>query len=324
MPKKKRYINDPENAPEIWTLTDLDKAILSLALRYAFVRGVFAKRIIGRIVNYSLLKLTRLGFITKPPWQFRGWNTINSSDLYCLMPAGYEVMGLPVPKDYRLHRLQYPTSNTNHDMAIYDLMMSVEIAVKEAGLEFISKDQIEELTTHPDPFLFDFEATHTFKDSHTEHLVSKIRMDWAFAIKYGNGKTKLFFLEVENESPPYRNTLGEPAKLDKRTGEYTHGGNSSSLRKWLAYENIRKRKVMWDRFRKHDFTVIFAYTKPEHFEKAKHVIQTVTNESDLFLFVHIPAQHITGRSPQPYPEVVGGPLWRVGLPPLSILETPVD
>ena len=208
-------------------------------------------------------------------------------------------------------------------MMICDTLSSIEIGTK-GQTTLITEAEILEKTSYPNPLWLPYTARHTFEDGHTEQLTSHLRPDGVFAVRYGNNKSRLFFLEAEHYSPVFRKTLGDKATKNKKTGKYSHGGNSSTLRKLLAYKNTRDEKVTWNQLRKHGFTVLFVFPKELYRDNAVRLAEKLFGQTDLFLFQTVPVQQEILGAPKPFPGLYTG-LWRrAGLPDVSISEPPSD
>lgn len=305
MARTKRFGLNPTILDKDWDFTALDRAILTLLTRYKYISGVFFHAYFPdhtpNGINRALNKLRHKGLLVKPEWQRKGWNTLNDSDICTILPLGYEYLGLPVPEKYRDPK--YPTAQLHHTKSADDTMLSAEIAIRQAGRTFVTEEEITATSKFKDPLCFQFDISHTFKDGHSEHLSSVLKPDHWWADRGEGGKSRFYLLELENGDPVYRSTLGKVAVKHKKTGEYTHGGNSSSLRKMLAYTDIHKEGRVWSQLRKHGFTVIFAYTNETHYLRAQKLAHELFGDNtELFRFVLVPAQHVTGKSTKPYPE----------------------
>ena len=311
MGRTKRFQLNPAILDQDWRFTDLDRSLLDILARVECASGTFLQQRLpmhtSNGVNRAINKLRHKGLLYKPEWQRRGWNTINNSDYSRITPMGFEYLGIPLPESFKKRDPKYPTAQMNHTIAKDNTLLSAEIYILKQGRTPLTMPDIVGTSKLKDPMLFKYNIRHTFPDGHSEPLDSYLIPDGWFGDRGATGKSRLYLVELENEDPVRRNTLGTKATIHKKTGKYTHGGNSSSLRKMLAYADIDKNNLMWAQLRKHGFTVIFAYTKPSHYRAAVALKKELFGENfDLIQIILVPTQHIDGRQPKPYPELFAG------------------
>lgn len=304
----KRFALNPVLIEEDWKLTDLDRGILHVLARVECASGLFLQAYFPEHtvngVNRAINKLRHKGLLYRPNWQRKGWATLNTS-IYCrITEVGFEYIGIPVPESFKKRDPKYPTMQMNHTVAADNTLLSAEIYIKSQGRIPLTMEEIVGTSKLKDPLLFKFSITHKFPNRDPETLESYLVPDRCFADKAPGGKSRLYFIELENEDAVRRNTLGEAAQISKKTGKYTHGGKSSSLRKMLAYADIHKNSLMWKQLRKHGFTVIFAYTQKSKYKAALELKQELFGEcGDFIQIILVPTQHMDGTQPRPYPEL---------------------
>jgi hypothetical protein len=325
MIKKKRYMRDPKWKTKEWRFTELDKQILLQLSRYRYLRGGYIARLVGRprkTVNHALNKLHGVELVDKPRKQFLGWNSLNDSDIYELTPAGQKRITIehpPVTNILRMYSYAQP-KQFSHAMMICDTLSSIEIGVRDAdGYTFIPEGEIVEHSSVTDPLKIPCTLNHTFRNGHHERITTYARPDGVFGIKYPDGRTRLFVLEAEHYSAPYRNTFE----------------NTSTLKKLLSYADIWASDAMFRNLGKKRFTVLIVSPhQPEVLAnehrtgkpltaatKIQNLIVDLFGSSEMFLIKTVPVQEELLSAPSPFPELMFSGEWkRGGLPPVTFAD----
>lgn len=327
MLRKKRYKPDLSWRTKAWRFTELDRDILLLLTRYRYLRGRYIAALLDRrrvTVNKALKKLHGVGYVSKPRSQFLGWNSLNDSDIYDITALGLKRLTVGVPEATNLlrHHEDAPVVQFAHAMMVCDTLSSIEIGVRRAGLAFITEAEITEHSNVSDPLRLPVELRHTFPNGKTEYLKTYARPDAVFGIKYASGKTRLFLLECEHYSPTIRHTFN----------------GTSTLKKVLAYKDVKKSGILLNHLGKKRFTALFVF--PHQLEKleqeeskkkpltliakARELIVSLAG-GELFYLKTVPVQEELLSSPYEFPERMFDEPWEVpGGVPQSIKEPPAS
>ena len=311
MLRNKRYKPNPakENAP--WLFREIDREILTYLAKYRFLRGRFIAPLLNRkqpAVNYSLHKMWERRLIDKPKSQFQGWNSLNDSDIYELMPKGEKKLLATVPEATNLLRVlsDTPSHLFAHSMMICDTLASIEIGVMKDGYRFITEAEITARLNVKDPLLLPFSIGWKFDNGHAENLKSHARPDAVFGLEYPDKRKRLLLLEAENYSPPYRNSFDR----------------SSTWKKVLAYLSIRDTKAI-KQLGRDNFNLLLAFPRQVELDAVKKRIEKHFGKSDLFLMKVVPVQTELLHAPSPFPELMFSGVWeRAGMEPVSLKDLP--
>jgi predicted transcriptional regulator len=311
--RKKRYKPDKSWEDKAWRFTDLDREILLLLVRYRYLRGRYIAALLGRkrvTINFALSKLHGVGYVVKPRAQYLGWNSLNDSDIYELAPAGKKRLKTDITSATNLlhHEDDRPNRQFHHAMMICDTLSSIEIGVRKAGLTFITEAEVCAFTKVKDPLRLPIHLRHTFENGKTEDVTAHMRPDAVFGIRYENGKTRLFLLECEHYSAPYRNTFV----------------GTSSMKKIVAYKDLKKGDVLIKHLGKRHFTPLFVFPfQPDQHEKEQATGKLLTNVSKVaallethsgghsFYLKTVPVQEEILQAPYEFPEIMFDDAWLV-------------
>lgn len=310
MVRQKRLKPNRENLNKPWVFTKNDELILTYLARYRYLRGTTLHQLVGQkpgTVNYCLRKLFDRRLIDKPSSQGLGYNSLNDTDIYEILPRGYAKLIERVPEATNLIRKvsDAPPKNFSHSMMICDALASLELGAKRSGCTFITQAEILEKVTGEHPLKLACSLRHAFKNGTIQSLDTFIIPDAVFAIGYPNGRTRLFLLEAEHYNPLY------PSNIYR----------ASFLKKIVAYTDIKAKKTI-RQLGKSNFNVLFVFPTKTRSVNAQLVVEEVYGRSELFLLSSQPVQEEIWRSPVPYPELFTGEWLRGGLPPFNIKKTP--
>lgn len=298
------------NLNKPWLFTKNDELILTYLARYRYLRGTTIHQLVdGKpgTVNYCLRKLYDRRLIDKPSSQGLGYNSLNDTDIYEILPRGYAKLIEKVPEATNLIRkvTDAPVKNFSHSMMICDALASLELGARAAGCTFMTQGEILAKVDGDNPMKLPCSIKHKFPNGTTQALDTFIIPDGVFAIGYPNGRTRLFLLEAEHYNPL------NPTNIYR----------ASFLKKILAYTDIKAKKAI-RQLGKSSFNVLFVFPTKTRSENAMAVVEAVLGQSELFLLSSQPVQEEIWKSPDPYPELFNGLWLRGGHPPFSIKETP--
>jgi hypothetical protein len=315
-PRRKRMRRDPEAAKKPWKYRPVDGLVLSYLARYRYLRGTFLQELSkpwGRsTVNYSLRKLLDHGYVAKPGQQevgdetrrYRSWN---DSDIYEITDTGFRLLGEKTPEATNLRRVraEMPARTFKHSMMICDALASIEIGAVQSGCSLIPHTEI--IKRVGDAKALRLPCTVVFRrpDGGTDRVKTTIIPDAIFAIRYPDGRSRLYLLEAEHQSPVSRTQIND----------------SSSMRKMLAYSDVRKTGAI-RQLGKKGFDVLFLYPLKSRVQHAAEISAQLFGQGPHFLFAYQAVQERSYTSPKPNPELFTGEWLRGGLPPVSIKEPP--
>jgi hypothetical protein len=313
-PRRKRMAREAKPKKSRWQYTELDQKVLFYLARYRYLRGTFMQQLCTPYsvngVNKALAKLRRHGYVDKPGKQeegdenYRRYRTINDSDIYEITHNGFLLLGEKVDEALNLirYRSDMPHPHFKHGMMIADAVASLEIGVQQSGYRFIPFDEIIRRVGNASALRLPCTIRHNGVTVKTT-----IIPDAVFAVEYPDGRTRLYLVEAEHQSPLRRTQIVD----------------SSTMRKMLAYKDVQDTKAI-RQLGKSNFTVLFVFPTKGRTEGAPGLAVEMFGQSALFLFNHQPVQERSYRSPKPNPDLFIGEWLRGGLPSISIKELPTS
>lgn len=298
----------PQTEMPRWRERPIDLAVLTLLARYRFLRGTSVTGLLDApraTVHYSLRKMFDQGLLEKTQNQRGKANNPYYSDIYQITKEGTryildkptEVTNL-APVD-----VTEPVRYFEHTMMICDTLSSIEIGVKQSGLEFISQGDILSRMKDVTSLSLPYKVRYTFPSGRAETRTSHAVPDGMFGIRYPGNVTRLFLLETEHLSPCSRTTLK----------------SSSTFRKVLAYQDIQKSGAI-KQFGKSAFNVLLVFPTLDRMHNARDMVKDTFGSSDLFLFGQQDVQERTFESTKPNPGLVTEPWKRAGKSDISITQ----
>lgn len=214
----------------------------------------------------------------------------NAVDLDASVTPNYGAMRMAGGKEFK------------HSLMICETLSSLELGAKEAGVRFISWEEIV-----PDGERFEFRADFTYPTSRgPKHVTNhRVKPDGFFGLEYQNGKKAYFALETQNTSPNRPDT-------DRRAAV-----RSSAMKKFLSYRDIVS-KQMYKELGIGNMRVLVVAPSKTKLDNQLAVLKELTAASHLFLGQVIPVYGAKFTQPRPFPELFNAPWLRVGLPPEKI------
>ncbi len=282
---------------EAISITPMDREIFWWLSRYKYLRTSMIEGLTGRSrrsLNKSLERLRNHGLI-QVSQQTKDGFLLNRSYVYMLSEKGEsELFDLPP----RAVNINYNDPNAvrsvyKHSLYICDFVASMEIAVRNAGLEFITQDEILQRANQSNFFM---------KTNYNGKEV-EVRPDALFGVRYKNGKVNFFMVEVENQNPK------DPRNTNR----------SSFAHKVKTYKQVGAERG-YEHLGIAGFRVLTVFTHKGAVENSLEIIKKYShdNQSKMFLVQTQPVETNIYKDQQPFPELFTGEWHRGGLPPAFI------
>lgn len=300
--RRNRYSRCRNASRAAHIITPNDQDILRLLARYRYLRASFIDQLLpGRSsqgLSRSLRRLFDHGYIDKPREQHRGYNSLYCPDIYELDDKGTEALHdepLEVTRLYR-QKIDAPIKNFAHSMMICDAMASIEIGLLGSKHTIITWQEIVARANHKKPMKLPCELSHTFPDGRRETNKTFLVPDGLFGIRHPDNKVSFFVLECEHYNPI------EPTNLKR----------ASFLKKVLGYRDIQRSGVYKSQLVIPNMRVLVAAPTKTRMNNMIELAKRITQQSNLFLFTHIPVQEELLKAPLPFPSLISTPWERVG------------
>ena len=256
------------------TLTERDRAILTLVHRHRFLRSTHLVAVLGGSRQHLLRRLQRLyhhGYLERPRAQLDYFHTGGSQALvYGLGNRGAAYLKrslkLPFPRlDWNRRNQDATRLFLEHTLQVADALVALEVACRQSGAPvFLAAEQLA---------LPDATARSRTPFRWSVSLPGRRRCgvvpDGVFGLEFSTGDRRWFFLEADRATMPVkRQELAQ----------------SSCFRKLLAYEatwtqGLHRSRFGWARFR-----VLTLTSSAERVEHLAQASRELARGRGLFLF----------------------------------------
>lgn len=295
-------------------LSGRDVAIFRLLDRYRYLRSTFICAFFPEADRTGLVKrlgdLFHEGYLDRPEGQYDYANALYLPAVYALNDRSEAVLR-EQGKGERSVLVERGRMGAHrhfaHALMISDILASIELGVRQAGLRFISAAEIVDkgpCRNLENPFRVRTSVS-LGGSSRTDVAVVP---DGLFGLEYGgaNGKSYRFFaLEAD------RNTMPVRRRALRR---------SSYVRKLLAYREILAHGLHRSHFDVPNLFILNVTVNDTHRRNIMRVLQEITNGkgSTMFLFKTMSALGDGLKAPEPSPHMLLEPWEREGHEPFNI------